>query len=173
MEKLIVNEQWTAETAIHQVVNQVAAIFEKMTNEYMRERAADVRDVGNRLFAQLSEVKGNQLSDIREQVVLVADDLTPSDTVQLDKQLVLGFVTRIGGKTSHTAILANSLGIPAILGIGEAIEAIQPGDEIAMDGSTGRCILGPESATKEAFTAQMEREEAEKVEFRLMLIAKR
>ncbi|MFD0694471.1 phosphoenolpyruvate--protein phosphotransferase [Paenibacillus sp. GCM10027628] len=164
MENLITGEQLTAESAIHQVVTQVAALFESMKNEYMRERAADVRDVGNRLFAQLSERKGTQLSDIAEPVILVADDLTPSDTVQLDKNLVLGFVTRIGGKTSHTAILANSLGIAAILGLGEGLDQIQHEDELLIDGSTGSCIVSPSAPTKESYHALMLRDEAEKAE---------
>ncbi|GMX65339.1 phosphoenolpyruvate--protein phosphotransferase [Paenibacillus elgii] len=161
MEDLIVREQWSAETAVHKVVTQVAGLFESMANEYMRERAADVRDVGNRLFAQLSDHQGTGLSDIREQVILVADDLTPSDTVQLDKNLVLGFVTRIGGKTSHTAILANSLGIAAVLGIGDEMEAIGHGDELIIDGSVGDCILNPSAATIETYREQQQREESE------------
>ena len=161
MEDLIVQEQWSAETAVHKVVSQVAGLFESMANEYMRERAADVRDVGNRLFAQLSDYQGTRLSDIQEQVILVADDLTPSDTVQLDKSLVLGFVTRIGGKTSHTAILANSLGIAAVLGIGDDIEAIRHGDELIIDGSVGDCIVSPSSATAATYREQKEREESE------------
>lgn len=161
MEDLIVQGQWTAETAVHKVVTQVAGLFESMANEYMRERAADVRDVGNRLFAQLSDHQGTRLSDIREQVILVADDLTPSDTVQLDKNLVLGFVTRIGGKTSHTAILANSLGIAAVLGIGDEMEAIGHGDELIIDGSVGDCIVNPSAATIESFREQQQREESE------------
>lgn len=161
MEDLIVREQWSAETAVHKVVTQVAGLFESMANEYMRERAADVRDVGNRLFAQLSDHQGTGLSDIREQVILVADDLTPSDTVQLDKNLVLGFVTRIGGKTSHTAILANSLGIAAVLGIGDEMEAIGHGDELIIDGSVGDCILNPSSSTIETYREQQQREQSE------------
>ncbi|MFB0840642.1 phosphoenolpyruvate--protein phosphotransferase [Paenibacillus oleatilyticus] len=161
MEDLIVREQWSAETAVHKIVTQVAGLFESMANEYMRERAADVRDVGNRLFAQLSDHQGTRLSDIREQVILVADDLTPSDTVQLDKNLVLGFVTRIGGKTSHTAILANSLGIAAVLGIGDEMEAIDHGDELIIDGSVGDCIVSPSAATIETFREQQQREESE------------
>ncbi|GLI04531.1 phosphoenolpyruvate-protein phosphotransferase [Paenibacillus tyrfis] len=161
MEDLIVREQWSAETAVHKVVTQVAGLFESMANEYMRERAADVRDVGNRLFAQLSDHQGTGLSDIREQVILVADDLTPSDTVQLDKNLVLGFVTRVGGKTSHTAILANSLGIAAVLGIGDGIEAIGHGDELIIDGSVGDCILNPSAATIETYREQQQREQSE------------
>ncbi|KZE83986.1 phosphoenolpyruvate--protein phosphotransferase [Paenibacillus elgii] len=167
MEDLIVREQWSAETAVHKVVTQVAGLFESMANEYMRERAADVRDVGNRLFAQLSDHQGTRLSDIREQVILVADDLTPSDTVQLDKSLVLGFVTRIGGKTSHTAILANSLGIAAVLGIGDGMEAIGHGDELIIDGSAGDCIVSPSAATIETYREQQKQDESERADLEI------
>jgi phosphotransferase system enzyme I (PtsI) len=143
MEQLIHKEKWTAETAVRMVTTQTASIFESMPSEYMRERAADVRDVGSRLLMYVRGRQGSQLSDIQEEVIIVADDLSPSDTVQLDKRFVLGFVTRIGGKTSHTAILANSLGIAAILGAGSSIEQINDGDLLAIDGAAGVCIVNP------------------------------
>ncbi|MBB3071859.1 phosphotransferase system enzyme I (PtsI) [Paenibacillus baekrokdamisoli] len=161
MQKLIQNEQWSAETAVRRTVNQVAGLFEAMANEYMRERSADIRDVGSRLMTHLVGYQGSRLTDITAEVILVADDLTPSDTVQLDKQYVLGFVTRIGGKTSHTAILANSLGIAAVLGLGSAIERIQHGEELIINGSTGEIVLHPEKATKDAFAAQLAVEQME------------
>ncbi len=159
MQKLIQTEQCIAENAVQLIVKQVAGLFESMPNEYMRERASDVRDVGSRLLSQLSGQGGNRLADIREKVIIVADDLTPSDTVQLDKSYVLGFVTRVGGKTSHTAILANSLGISAVLGLGNDVEEIRHDDEIIIDGTTGECIVHPCAETKDAFRAKMEAEE--------------
>lgn len=164
IEHRIVHEHWTAETATYQVVTQVAGLFESMANGYMRERAADVRDVGNRLYAHLSELEGSRLSDIQDKVILVAEDLTPSDTVQLDKSLVQGIITQKGGKTSHTAILANSLGIAAVLGIGESIETIESGDELVIDGSKGCCIVTPSQETKENVLARMRLEEEEQAE---------
>lgn len=161
MQKLIQNEQWSAETAVRRTVKQVAGLFEAMANEYMRERAADIRDVGSRLMMHLVGHQGARLTDIKEEVIIVADDLTPSDTVQLDKQYVLGFVTRIGGKTSHTAILANSLGIAAVLGLGSAIESIEHGVELIINGSTGECVLHPNQSTKEIFADQLAAEKAE------------
>lgn len=161
MQKLIENGQWSAETAVSRTVNQVAGLFEAMASEYMRERAADIRDVGSRLMTQLVGHQGARLADITSEVIIVADDLTPSDTVQLDKQYVLGFVTRIGGKTSHTAILANSLGIAAVLGLGSAIERIQHDDELIINGTTGECVLNPMESTKEHFTAELAAEQAE------------
>jgi len=143
MEKEIRRRKYVAEKAVTEVVERFAGLFEGMDDEYMRERAADVRDVGNRLLFCLQGKKGVQLAEIKEEVVLVADDLTPSDTVQLNKKYILGFVTRVGGKTSHTAILSRSLGIPAIAGVGEDIEQIHDGDWLIIDGSTGACIVNP------------------------------
>ncbi|MUT64870.1 phosphoenolpyruvate--protein phosphotransferase [Paenibacillus sp. NEAU-GSW1] len=159
MEKLIHNEKWTAETAVRMVTLQTAGLFESMASEYMRERAADVRDVGSRLLSYVRGRQGSQLSDIQEEVIIVADDLSPSDTVQLDKQFILGFVTRIGGKTSHTAILANSLGIAAILGAGSSIEQIKDGDLLAIDGATGICIVNPDIETIEDVREKMRLQE--------------
>lgn len=159
MERKILREKWTAETAVRMVTIQTASIFESMPSEYMRERAADVRDVGSRLLSYVRGRQGSQLSDIQEEIIIVADDLSPSDTVQLDKQFVLGFVTRVGGKTSHTAILANSLGIAAILGAGSSIEQINDGDLLAIDGATGVCIVNPDTKTIEDMREKMRLQE--------------
>ncbi|WP_199620256.1 phosphoenolpyruvate--protein phosphotransferase [Paenibacillus alkalitolerans] len=166
MQKLIQNEQCSAETAVQKIVKQVADVFESMPNEYMRERAADVRDVGSRLLGQLVGHGGKRLTEIDEKVIIVADDLTPSDTVQLDKSFVLGFVTRVGGKTSHTAILANSLGISAVLGLGSGLDEIRGGDELIIDGTTGECIVNPSAGTADAYRVKMESEEARLQEIR-------
>ncbi|MBL0387845.1 phosphoenolpyruvate--protein phosphotransferase [Tumebacillus sp. ITR2] len=161
IERQIQGQLVPAERAVQNVVASIAALFESMPQEYMRERAADVRDVGNRLLTNLSGGQRVSLSDIREEVVLVADDLTPSDTVQLDKTYILGIITRVGGKTSHTAILAKSLGIPAVLGVGKQIESLQNGDTLLFDGTTGDCILHPDAATVEEYRKSMEAERGE------------
>lgn len=162
IEKLVVNQQYSAEKAVTQVMEQISAVFESMDSEYLRERAADVRDLGGRLLANLRDEKGLQLSEIREEVILVADDLTPSDTVQLDKKFILGFITRKGGKTSHTAILARSLGIPAIVGIGENLDLIRNEQRLIIDGSTGECIVDPDAGTIEEYRKKMELEQEQK-----------
>lgn len=166
MEQTIASGSWTAETAVRIVAEQTAALFERMASEYMRERAADIRDVAARLISHLIGRGGGKLSEIDEEVILVADDLSPSDTVQLNKAYVLGFVTRIGGKTSHTAILASSLGIPAVLGAGAAIDGIQNGDPLAIDGGAGHCVVYPSEATAQAYRAAMagEAEEQRKLQ---------
>ncbi|AEF95515.1 phosphoenolpyruvate-protein phosphotransferase [Desulfotomaculum nigrificans CO-1-SRB] len=161
MEKGIRQHQYSAEKAVNEVVERFATIFEGMNDEYLRERAADVRDVGKRLILHLQGKKGVQLSDIKEEVILVADDLAPSDTVQLNKKYVQGFVTRVGGKTSHTAILSRSLGIPAVVGLGENIEQINDGDFLIIDGSTGTCIVNPDNQLTKEYEVKRKREEEE------------
>jgi phosphotransferase system enzyme I (PtsI) len=162
MEQLIESEGWSAETAVRRIVIQTAGLFESMASEYMRERASDVRDLGSRLLLHLRGREGARLSDIREEAILVADDLSPSDTVQLDKRRVLGIVTRIGGKTSHTAILAGSLGIPAVLGAGSGIDVIRSGDTLAIDGGTGDVVVHPDAGTMREYGAKMARQEEAK-----------
>lgn len=163
MENAIRMEQWSAETAVSLIAAKTAALFESMNSEYMRERAADVRDIGSRLLQHVKGSGGGRLSDIQEEVILVADDLAPSDTVQLDKKLVRGFVTRIGGQTSHTAILANSLGIAAVLGAGDVVNDIQTGDMLALDGTTGEIIIHPSELTLEAYRTVMMRQQQEQL----------
>ncbi len=158
MEKLVRNRQYSAEHAVNLIVEQFAKIFEGMANEYLRDRAADVRDVGKRLLAQLQGGKGFRLADIKHEVILVADDLTPSDTVQLDRKFILGFVTRTGGKTSHTAILSRSLDIAAVLGVGDGLDAVQNGDFLIIDGSSGLCIINPDPGTVEEYREKARRE---------------
>jgi len=155
MEKLISKRLFSAEKAVDQIVKKVVAIFENMPNEYMRERAADVRDIGNRLLAALNGVTGINLGEIREEVILIADDLAPTDTVQLNKKYVLAFATQKGGKTSHTAIFSKTLGIPAVIGIGEGIAQIQDGETIIVDGTSGICIVNPDAETIRSYSQKM------------------
>ena len=126
-------------------------MLESMNNDYMKERAADIRDIGNRLLACLSPGQSRGFTGITEQVILVADDLAPSDTVRLDPDLVIGFITRTGGATSHTAILARSLGIAAIVGAGDGVDGIEDGDTLVLDGSAGLCVARPDEAEAEQY----------------------
>jgi len=158
MEKLISKKLFSAEKAVDQVVKKVMSIFEKMPNEYMRERAADVKDVGTRLLAALTGVKGINLGEIREEVILIADDLAPTDTVQLNKKYIQAFVTQKGGKTSHTAIFSKTLGIPAVIGISAGLEQIQAGETVIVDGTDGICIVNPEEETIRIYLERMAKE---------------
>jgi len=118
--------------------------------------------LGKRLITNLEGDKGFQLADIDQEVIIVADDLTPTDTVQLDKKFVLGFLTRIGGKTSHTSILARSLDIPAVVGIGEGVDDIKDGDFLVIDGTEGICIVNPDEKTINKYQEKKAQEEREK-----------
>jgi phosphotransferase system enzyme I (PtsI) len=118
-------------------------MFQSMEDPYMKERATDVKDVLNKIIHLLAGVEEVDLSSINEEVIIVAYDLTPSDTVQLNKKYVKGFLTNIGGKTSHAAILARSLEIPAILGLGNVTKLIKKNDLISMNGETGEIIINP------------------------------
>ncbi|MGW8824172.1 phosphoenolpyruvate--protein phosphotransferase [Paenibacillus lautus] len=158
MEARIREKLETAPRAVAEVVNQVASMFEGMSNDYMKERATDIRDIGGRLLACLSPGQSQGLAGITEPVILVADDLTPSDTVQLDPALVVGFITRTGGATSHTAILARSLGIAAVVGAGDGIDGIEDGDLLVLDGSAGLCIARPEAAEAEQHRLRMQQD---------------
>ncbi|KEH92429.1 phosphoenolpyruvate--protein phosphotransferase [Clostridium massiliodielmoense] len=132
-----------AEFAFHEVVSQMIEIFESIEDEYLKERAADVRDVSKRVLTYLLGKEVIDVSVLPEEVILVAEDLTPSVTASMDKSMVKGFLTNIGGKTSHTAIMAKTLEIPAVVGLNDITEKVQNGDIIAFNGKTGEIIINP------------------------------
>lgn len=138
------NEKVNAEFAMQEVSNMFVMIFESMDDEYMRERAADIRDVSRRVIAGLLGKTLPNPALIDEEVVIIAHDLTPSDTAQLNKNLVKGFATDIGGRTSHSAILARSMEIPAVVATNTITEEVNDGDFIILDGSEGAVIVNPE-----------------------------
>ncbi len=113
----IKSENANAEWAVKTVSDEYIQIFENMEDEYLRERAADIKDISTRILRILLNIDATDLTAIEEESIILAYDLTPSDTAQIDKEVVLGFVTEIGGPTSHTAIMARTLEIPSISGI--------------------------------------------------------
>lgn len=142
------DETLNAESAVRQTADFYIEIFKGMEdNPYMRERAADIKDVTDRLVAHLLGVKIPDLSTIDEEVVVVAYDLTPSDTAQLNRQFVKGFATDIGGRTSHSAIMSRSLEIAAVVGTGNVSKEINDGDTVIVDGLNGDVIVNPDDAT--------------------------
>ncbi|UXR44542.1 phosphoenolpyruvate--protein phosphotransferase [Staphylococcus simulans] len=143
IEEKIKNENVNAAQALTDVSNQFITIFESMDNEYMAERAADIRDVSKRVLAHILGVDLPNPSIIDESVVIIGNDLTPSDTAQLNKQYVQGFVTNIGGRTSHSAIMSRSLEIPAVVGTKTITEEVEAGNIIIVDGMTGDVIVNP------------------------------
>ncbi|RLL46602.1 phosphoenolpyruvate--protein phosphotransferase [Oceanobacillus piezotolerans] len=142
MKDKIRNESVTAEAALDSITKMFVDMFENMENEYMRERAADIKDVTKRVMAHLLGVTFPDPALIDEEVVIIAQDLTPSDTAQLN-QFVKGFATDIGGRTSHSAIMARSLEIPAIVGTKEITNSVKQGDMIIIDGLAGEVIVNP------------------------------
>ena len=139
----VANEHVNVEFAVQTVSQTFIELFEAMDNEYMRERAADIRDVTKRVLAHLLGQPLIDLTALDEEVIIVAEDLTPSDTAQLNKEFVQGFTTDIGGRTSHSAILTRTLEIPAVVGTNEATRSIHHGDKVIVDGLEGHVIINP------------------------------
>ena len=138
-----------AEAVVSDVRDQFAGMFAAMDDAYMQARAADVKDVSDRIISILTgAVQGGIASDAL--VILAADDLAPSETIQLDKSKILGFVTSGGSSTSHTAILARTMGIPAVIGVGGALKDEYAGREAVIDGGTGAIIVDPDEDTRAA-----------------------
>ena len=160
IEKELIN----IETALYEIAESFARQLEAIDDEYLSARALDVRDVSSRCLRNLLGLMETPALELNSPSVIVAHDLTPSDTVLLDKGLVLGFCTAEGGSTSHTAILARGLGIPAVVGVGEAVEQIQGGINLVVDGDTGQVIIDPDQATIEDFSRRLKKFQKVKAE---------
>lgn len=141
----IETEKLNAEYCFDQVTTQFIGVFESMDNEYMRERAADIRDVSTRVLKHMLAIKSVDLSILEEEIILVANDLTPSQTATMDKEKVLGFLTNIGGCTSHTAIMARTLNIPAVVGLKNITEEVHDGEYVVFNGDSGEVLINPSS----------------------------
>lgn len=162
----IESKKVNAEAALKEITDMFIAIFEGMEdNAYMQERAADIKDVTKRVMANLLGVKLPSPALINEEVIIVAEDLTPSDTAQLDKKYVKAFVTNIGGRTSHSAIMARTLEIPAVLGTNNITELVSEGQLMAVSGLTGEVVLDPTPEQQSEFHAAGEAYAAQKAEW--------
>lgn len=144
-------EKVNPEYILDNTIKDFIQLFENMDNEYMKERAADIRDVGNRILYNLLGIELFDLSNLDSEVVIVSHDLTPSDTAQMDKVRVKGFITDVGGRTSHTAIMARSLEIPAVVGVGDITSRVKNGDFVIIDGDRGDIIINPSEETKRQY----------------------
>ena len=159
-------KQVNAEAALTEVTNMFIAIFEGMDdNPYMQERAADIRDVTKRVLANLLGKKLPNPATIDEESIIVAHDLTPSDTAQLNKKFVKAFVTDIGGRTSHSAIMARTLEIAAVLGTNNITELVKDGDILAVSGITGEVVINPTEEQIAEFKAAGEAYAKQKAEW--------
>lgn len=157
MEEMIKNDSVNADYACHEVSSMFINMFDSMEDAYFKERAADIKDVSYRLTCHILGLEMADLSLINEKVIIVAHDLTPSDTAQLNKEFTLGFATAIGGRTSHSAIMARSLEIPAIVGITGLLDQVNHGDLIALDAIDGELHLNPTAEQVKDFEKKAER----------------
>ncbi|SJZ94324.1 phosphoenolpyruvate--protein phosphotransferase [Selenihalanaerobacter shriftii] len=156
VENKIEEELQSAEASLEAVVQMFVTTFSNLEDEYMQERAADIQDVGTRILKNLLGIEIKSLAEIDEPVILMARDLTPSDTAQIDKGKVLGFATEAGGRTSHTAIMARSLEIPSVVGLGDILAKTKKGDKVIVDALNGKLIINPTSKELAKYEAKKE-----------------
>jgi len=140
-----------------EVLKKYIKTFSNIGDPYLRERLSDIEDVGKRILRNLRGIRREVLKNLKEKLIIVAYDLSPSDTASMHKEKVLGFITDIGGKTSHTAIMAKALEIPAVVGLEEATTRVRTGDAIIVDGTRGKVIINPDRATLNKYKQQIEK----------------
>ncbi len=153
----IENDQVNAEWALWEVQEQLEAKFENFENEYLRERGADVKDVAENVLRQLQGIAHHDLSEIEHDVIVLADDLTPSDTVRFNRRPIVGFATETGGRTSHTSIIAKSLFMPAVIGVPRLTEVIDNEELVIVDGYEGTIVVNPTPALIEEYKTRVTR----------------
>lgn len=159
IEGMIENDRVNAEAAVSDTGAQFAEMFAAMDDSYMQARAADIRDISTRVIGILTgEGESGIVSDVP--CIVAADDLAPSETVQLDKSLILGFITSAGSANSHTAILARTMGIPAIISAGDALQPEMEGKYAIIDGQTGEAVIEPDDAERERLLKKQAKEKA-------------
>ena len=159
----IESEQVNAEWALSEVQEEFQARFESFDDKYLRERTTDVRDVAERVLKHLQGVAHHDLSEIKHDVIIIADDLTPSDTVHFNRRPIVGFATETGGRTSHTSIIAKSLFMPAVIGVGRLTKSVDNDEMVIVDGYEGIVLVNPTAAMIAEYRARVSRHgEAEK-----------
>ena len=144
--KTILEEKINAEWALKKSLEEIRAVFEQIDDEYISNRISDVENVTERLLRTLSGDTGQRLGEIDQRVIIVAHDLSPADTTELNTARVMGFITDVGGKTSHTAIMAQALEIPAVVGLESATALVEDGDLLILDGSSGVVVINPDDS---------------------------
>lgn len=147
----ITEENKNAELALDHAIALFCRLFRDMKDTYMQAREADIKDIGNRLMRALKGVQENPFAALREKSIVVAEELMPSDTAQMDLRYVEGFLTQEGGSTSHIAIMARSRGIPALVGVSGLLDAVRDGDTVAFDASSGEIVLNPSPEAQDCF----------------------
>ena len=163
----IENEKLNSDYAVSEVTDFYVSLFENIEDEYLKARAVDLKDVSKRLLRALMGIKSIDLSIIDEKSIIVAEDLTPSDTAQMNKEMVVGIVTELGGKTSHTSIIARTLEIPAIAGVKDITKLSNHGDHMIINGDIGEIIMKPSPEER----SEYENKALELAEFKKKLLA--
>ena len=157
-EGYILNDRLNAEAAVRRTANGARAQFERMNDPYFRERVRDLDDVERRLLTSILGSGGTPRLELKQPSIVVADDLTPSETVQLPRELVLGFATNGGSTTSHVALLARALGIPSVSGLGNITALVKAGETVLLDGTNGAVTINPDPSTLLEFRDLVERQ---------------
>lgn len=158
-QQMIQTEKVIAEFSVDQISKKYIDMFASMDDEYMKERAADINDVCQKIIFNLLGIVKEDLTTINEEVIIVGVDLTPSETSQLNKKYIKGFATDIGGRTSHSAIMARSLEIPAVLGLGNITNEVKTGDILAINGNTGDVYINPSNEIIKKLKEEIKKEE--------------
>ncbi|AUM97220.1 TPA: phosphoenolpyruvate--protein phosphotransferase [Clostridium botulinum] len=169
VEMNIESNKVNSEKALQEVIDMYSSIFASMEDEYMRERGADIKDVGRRIMLNIMGKSVNSMDDLDKDTIIVAQDLTPSDTAQLDKDKVIAFLTNIGGRTSHSAIMARTLEIPAIVGMKDITESVKNDDVVIVDGTEGVVIINPDKEIIEKYEKSKESFLREKEELKKLI----
>src|SRR5215212_5879415 len=153
----IENELVNAEWALAEVQEELQARFASFDDTYLRERVADVKDVAERVLVNLQGVAHHDLSEIEHDVIIIADDLTPSDTIHFNRRPIVGFATEVGGRTSHTSIIAKSLFIPAVIGVPRLTKIVDNDELVIVDGYEGTIVINPTKAMVEEYRSRESR----------------
>ncbi|MDE5842040.1 MAG: phosphoenolpyruvate--protein phosphotransferase [Malacoplasma sp.] len=164
IENLVKENKFNGAYAIETAFNEIHDIFANMDDDYFKQRASDVNDVKERILSTFLNIKLPNLLTIKEEVIIIANDLTPSETALLDKKYVKGFLTNVGGRTSHAALMARTMEIPAVLGLKDITEKVKENEIIAMDGSNGEVVISP--SNKNFWLEKINKFEMEKIELK-------
>jgi phosphoenolpyruvate-protein phosphotransferase (PTS system enzyme I) len=150
----ISTENKTAHDAVIEVIGAAVNLFRNIDDEYLRARAVDIQDIGNRILSHLNPGYSACTQVCPENTIIIAEELSPSDTILMDMKKIIGFASQMGGKTSHAALIAKTRGIPAVVGCGDALKPISYGDIVILDGSEGMVIVNPDAATMDIYQAR-------------------
>lgn len=165
VDKKIRKEKINAEWALNEITNGLISIFDNIEDKYLRGRVIDIKDVTKRVLRLLLKIESMDLGYIEKASIVIAEDLTPSDTAQMEKKNVKGIITELGGKNSHTSIIARKMEIPAIIGVKDILDLVETGDYLILDGYTGEIIINPSEKEKNSYKKRQEDIIEDKIKF--------